>query len=284
MSVAELRPWLKDHWAEVRRALDEGTYRPAPVRRVTIPKPDGGERELGVPTVLDRLIQQAIAQTLTPVFDPHFSERSYGFRPGRSAHQAVQMARDYVAAGLDWVVDVDLERFFDRVQHDALMARVARKVADKRLLRLIRRYVEAGVMVNGVKQASTEGTPQGSPLSPLLANIMLDDLDRELERRGHRFVRYADDSVARTPKEDSCSRWSRRRRCCTRDGGRSSGAALQGEASNHHELLRSRAGVVSVVGKGAPPVHQVRARKASVSKPPIACRKRRDGVETGRSR
>ena len=193
MSVAELRPWLKDHWPEVRRALDEGTYQPAPVRRATIPKPDGGERELGVPTVLDRLIQQAIAQTLTPVFDPHFSERSYGFRPGRSAPQAVQMARGYVVAGLEWVVDVDLERFFDRVQHDALMARVARKVADKRLLRLIRRYVEAGVMVNGVKQASTEVTPQGSPLSPLLANIMLDDLDRELERRGHRFVRYADD-------------------------------------------------------------------------------------------
>ena len=193
MPVAELRPWLKDHWPEVRRALDEGTYRPAPVRRVTIPKPDGGERELGVPTVLDRLIQQAIAQTLTPIFAPHFSERSYGFRPGRGAQQAVQMARGDVVAGSDWVLDVDLERFFDRVQHDALMARVERKVADKRLLRLIRRYVEAGVMVNGVKQAGTEGTPQGSPLSPLLANIMLDDLDRELGRRGHRFVRYADD-------------------------------------------------------------------------------------------
>ena len=193
MPVAELRQWLKGHWPEVRRALDRGTYQPAPVRRATIPKPDGGERELGVPTVLDRLIQQAIAQTLMPVFDPHFSERSYGFRPGRSAQQAVQTARGYVVAGLDWVVDIDLERFFDRVQHDALMARVARKVADKRLLRLIRRYVEAGVMVDGVKQASTEGTPQGSPLSPLLANIMLDDLDRELERRGHRFVRYADD-------------------------------------------------------------------------------------------
>ena len=193
MAVTELGDWLKVHWPEVRRALDEGTYRPAPVRRVTIPKPDGGKRELGVPTVLDRLIQQAIAQALTPVFDPGFSERSYGFRPGRSAQQAVQMARSYAGEGLIWVVDVDLERFFDRVQHDALMARVARKVADKRLLRLIRRYVEAGVMVEGVKQASTEGTPQGSPLSPLLANIMLDDLDRELERRGHRFVRYADD-------------------------------------------------------------------------------------------
>jgi group II intron reverse transcriptase/maturase len=193
MTVAELRPWLKVHWPEVRAQLEAGTYRPVPVRRVSIPKPEGGERELGVPTVLDRLIQQAIAQALVPVFDPHFSERSYGFRPGRSAGEAVQQARGYMSAGLEWVVDVDLERFFDRVQHDALLARVARKVADKRLLRLIRRYVEAGVMVNGVKQSNREGTPQGSPLSPLLSNIMLDDLDRELERRGHHFIRYADD-------------------------------------------------------------------------------------------
>jgi RNA-directed DNA polymerase len=193
MTVAELRPWLKVHWPEVRAQLEAGTYRPVPVRRVSIPKPEGGERELGVPTVLDRLIQQAIAQALVPVFDPHFSEQSYGFRPGRSAQEAVQRARGYISASSEWVVDVDLERFFDRVQHDALMARVARKVADKRLLRLIRRYVEAGVMVNGVKQPNQEGTPQGSPLSPLLANIMLDDLDRELERRGHHFIRYADD-------------------------------------------------------------------------------------------
>jgi group II intron reverse transcriptase/maturase len=193
MPTSELRGWLKANWAGVQSALDAGTYRPRPVRRVTIPKPDGGERELGVPTVLDRLIQQAIAQVLTEVFDSQFSERSYGFRPGRSAHQAQRRARDYVVAGYDWVIEVDLEKFFDKVQHDALMARVARKVPDKRLLRLIRRYLEAGVMVEGVKQASAEGTPQGSPLSPLLANIMLDDLDRELERRGHHFVRYADD-------------------------------------------------------------------------------------------
>lgn len=193
MTTVGLRPWLHQHWPGVLKALQEGSYRPAPVRRVTIPKPGGGERELGVPTALDRLIQQAITQVLVPIYEPRFSEHSFGFRPGRSAHGAVEAARGYVAAGNKWVVDLDLERFFDRVQHDVLMGRVARVIGDRRLLRLIRRYLEAGVMVNGIKQASEEGTPQGSPLSPLLSNIMLDDLDRELERRGHRFTRYADD-------------------------------------------------------------------------------------------
>jgi RNA-directed DNA polymerase len=193
LRVDELRSYLKDHWLVIRASLDAETYRPVPVRRVEIPKPDGGVRLLGIPTVLDRLIQQALAQALSPMFEPRFSAHSYGFRPGRSAHQAVAAAQTYIQDGYDWVVDIDLEKFFDRVNHDRLMARVARVVKDKRVLRLIRRYLESGVLVNGVVHDTEEGTPQGGPLSPLLANILLDDLDQELERRGHRFVRYADD-------------------------------------------------------------------------------------------
>jgi RNA-directed DNA polymerase len=193
MTVKELRPYLKEHWLEIRETLYQQTYKPKPVRRVEIPKPDGGIRLLGVPTVMDRFLQQAIAQVLTPLYEPLFSETSYGFRPGRSAHDAIKQAQQYVQEGNEWVVDIDLEKFFDRVNHDMLMARVARVVKDKRALKLIRAYLESGVMINGVVLETEEGTPQGGPLSPLLSNIMLDDLDKELEKRGHKFVRYADD-------------------------------------------------------------------------------------------
>jgi group II intron reverse transcriptase/maturase len=188
MTVEELKPYLKEHWHEIRETLDHQTYRPSAVRRVEIPKADGGVRLLGIPTVLDRLLQQAIAQQLTPLFEPLFSNHSYGFRPGRSAHDAVKQAQVYIQAGYEWAVDIDLEKFFDRVNHDMLMARLAQVVQDKRVLKLIRAYLESGVMVNGVVLETEEGTPQGGPLSPLLSNIMLNDLDRELEQRGHRFV------------------------------------------------------------------------------------------------
>jgi RNA-directed DNA polymerase len=194
ITVDDLKAHLKEHWPRIKGQLIAGTYNPKPVRRVDIPKPGGkGVRSLGIPVVLDRFIQQAILQVLTPIFDPHFSESAFGFRPGRSAHDAIRKARQYVEEGYRCVVDIDLEKFFDTVNHDVLMARVARRVKDKRLLKLIRAYLTSGIMHEGVVQAHTEGTPQGSPLSPLLSNILLDELDKELERRGHRFCRYADD-------------------------------------------------------------------------------------------
>lgn len=193
MPVEELKLYLQEHWARIRQELLAGTYQPQAVRCVEIPKPNGGVRQLGIPTVVDRLIQQALHQVMSPIYEPNFSESSYGFRPGRNAQQAVQAAREYAAEGRRWVVDLDLEKFFDRVNHDILMSRLARRIHDKRVLGLIRRYLQAGMMAGGVTNPRTEGTPQGGPLSPLLSNILLDDLDKELERRGHKFCRYADD-------------------------------------------------------------------------------------------
>ena len=194
MTVDGIADYLKQHWPAIREQLLSGAYQPKPVRRVEIPKPDGGVRKLGIPTVLDRFIQQAVMQVLQRQWDPTFSDHSYGFRPGRSAHQAVAQAQRYIAEGHSWCVDLDLEKFFDRVNHDKLMGQIAKRVGDKRLLKLIRAFLNAGVMENGLVSPSVEGTPQGGPLSPLLSNLVLDELDRELERRGHRFVRYADDS------------------------------------------------------------------------------------------
>jgi RNA-directed DNA polymerase len=193
MTVEELPTHLQKRWVEIRAALLAGSYQPQGIRRQEIPKSGGGVRELGIPTVLDRFIQQAMLQVLQPIFDPTFSEHSHGFRPRRNAHGAVCEAQRYVEAGRSWVVDIDLEKFFDRVNHDVLMGRLAKMIGDKRMLGLMRRYLEAGVMVNGVVMDRDEGTPQGGPLSPLLANVLLDEADKELERRGHAFVRYADD-------------------------------------------------------------------------------------------
>lgn len=193
MTVEDLPAYLAENWEEIRERLLAGTYQPMPVRRVEIPKSGGGVRQLGIPTVLDRFVQQLMLQVLQPMFDPTFSEHSHGFRPGRRAHDAVREAQKYIQDGRRWVVDVDLEKFFDRVNHDVLMGKLENRIGDRRLLRTIRRYLEAGIMADGVAMERYEGTPQGGPLSPLLANVLLDDVDKELERRGHAFVRYADD-------------------------------------------------------------------------------------------
>lgn len=206
ITITEFPRWFRTRWPQIRQQLLDGTYRPGPVRRKTIAKPDGGQRMLGIPNVLDRLIQQAIVQVLTPIFDPHFSESSFGFRPQRSAHGAAKQVQRTIRRGYRYAADIDLSKFFDRVQHDVLMARVARRVDDKLLLRLIGRYLRAGVMVDGVLQPTDIGTPQGGPLSPILSNILLDDLDKELERRGLPFVRYADDFAVFAKSKRSAER------------------------------------------------------------------------------
>ena len=193
ISINEFPGFARDNWNAIRESLADGNYQPLPVKRVEIPKSSGGTRPLGIPSVTDRLIQQAVSQVLVPIFDPGFSDASYGFRPGRSAHDAVYKVREYIKEGYRVAVDMDLSKFFDMVNHDVLMHRVARKIRDKRVLKLIGKYLRAGVVVNGRRQDTRKGVPQGGPLSPLLANILLDDLDKELEKRGHRFVRYADD-------------------------------------------------------------------------------------------
>jgi RNA-directed DNA polymerase len=193
MPVQNLRKHILEHWESMKMELLEGTYEPQPVRRVEIPKPDGGVRLLGIPTVTDRLIQQAVAQVLTTLYEPTFSEHSYGFRPKRSAHGAIRKAKGYIQEGNRWVIDIDLEKFFDKVNHDRLIGTLSKRIEDKRLLKLIRNYLKSGIMINGIVTTSEEGTPQGGPLSPLLSNIVLDELDKELEERGHKFVRYADD-------------------------------------------------------------------------------------------
>jgi len=206
MTIKEFEAWAREHWPRVRQQLLDGTYQPSPVRRKTIPKEGGGERLLGIPNVAERLIQQAICQVLTPIFDPTFSESSFGFRPGRSAHGAAKRVQQIIRQGHSCCVDVDLSKFFDRVQHDVLMSILSRKVHDRRVLRLIGRYLRAGVMVEGVLQPTPEGSPQGGPLSPLLSNILLDNLDKELERRGLQFVRYADDFMIFVRSERSAQR------------------------------------------------------------------------------
>ncbi len=193
MTVDELLPFLKQNGDQFKQSLLEGMYSPQPVRRVEIPKPDGGVRLLGIPTVLDRMVQQAITQVLSPIFDAEFSDNSFGFRPGRNAHQAITQAKHYIEAGHTWVVDIDLAKYFDTVNHDKLMALVARTIHDKRVLKLIRLFLQSGVMINGVVVENETGCPQGGPLSPPLSNVMLNELDKELTKRGHRFCRYADD-------------------------------------------------------------------------------------------
>jgi retron-type reverse transcriptase len=283
MTVEELPGYLREQWPEIREALRAGTYRPQPVKRVEIPKPGGGVRKLGIPTVLDRFIQQAMLQALQPEWDRTFSDGSYGFRPGRSAHPAIAQAQRYLGEGYSWVVDLDLEKFFDRVNHDKLMSLVTQRVADRRVLQLIDRYLKAGALTDEGLEATREGTPQGGPLSPLLANLLLDGLDKELERRGHRFVRYAFECAPRRRGKEA-ARVTELPPGGTSDGGRPSGAGLQEQAPHHLPPQRSSAAVESVEDKAGQRACQVGTKQTNASEPLRTCRKRRNDVTTGASR
>jgi retron-type reverse transcriptase len=277
--IAESEAHLERHWPVIREKLLRGDYRPAAVRAVDIAKPGGGTRRLGIPTVQDRLIQQALHQVLSAAVDGDMSEHSWGFRPGRSAHDAVTAARGYVAAGKEWVVDIDLASFFDQVNHDRLMHLLGQRIGDKRIMTLIGRYLRAPMDEgDGRHLRRSRGTPQGGPLSPLLANLYLDVLDRELEQRGLSFVRYADDCA---PRRRTGGRKPCVQPCCTRDGGRPPEAAVQAEASNHPLLLPLREVVVRELGKGRARPGQVGTVESNASEPLMTCRKCRNGVKTG---
>ena len=280
VTIAEFESRLDEELSQLKAELASWTYKPSPVRRVEIPKPGGkGIRLLGVPTVRDRVVHATLKLLLEPIFEPLFSDHSYGFRPGRNQGQAVEAARQIVAGGKPYVVDLDLSKFFDRIGHDRLIARLGQTIPDKRILRLVGLILRSGIMAHGLVTPSTEGAVQGSPLSPLLSNIVLDELDKELERRGLEFCRFADDCA---PRRRTGGREPSVQPCCTRDGGRPPEAAVQAEASNHPLLLPLREVVVRELGKGRARPGQVRTVESNASEPLMTCRKRRNDVKTGR--
>ena len=279
VTIGEFESRLDEELRQLKADLEGWTYKPSPVRRVEIPKPGGkGIRLLGVPTVRDRVVHATLKLLLEPIFEPLFSEHSYGFRPERNQGQAVEAARKIVAGGKRYVVDLDLSKFFDRIHHDRLIARLGQTIPDKRILRLVGLILRSGIMADGLVTPSTEGAVQGSPLSPLLSNIVLDELDKELERRGLEFCRFADDCA---PRRRTGGRKPSVQPCCTRDEGRPLEAAVQAEASNRPLLLPSREVVVRELGKGRARPGQVRTVESNASEPLMTCRKRRDGVKTG---